>query len=92
MASYLVASVAVDPFRPCIATEVIRARLANLKPFAWERVIARANTTVVASIAGTAQGSSWPNGNPEPASQVLNSSSFAVKSRSSLQVLMEATS
>ena len=59
MASYLVASAAVDPFRPCIATAVSRARLANLEPFAWEGVIARANTTAVASIAGTAPGSSW---------------------------------
>ena len=60
-ASYLAASAVIGPLRPCIG--VIRATQANPKPFAWEQVIARANTTVVASIAGTAQGSSWPNGN-----------------------------
>ena len=91
-ASYLAVGAAFDPYRPCIAIMVIRATQAILGPFAWEGVIARANTTVVASIAEIAQGSSWPNGNPEPASQALNSASFVVKSRSSLQVLMEATS
>ena len=55
----LAASAAIDSLRPCTEDfRVIQALQAIQEPFAWVHLIARANTTVAASIAGTAQGSS----------------------------------